>query len=68
MHLAEILGSKSKQQNDKNFNEMGLIFSLLSKPSAEANDTLTKRFTNYKKHNTTLKLLFKGKNKIAEEK
>ena len=39
MYLAEILGSTSKQQNDKNFNEMGLIFWLSSKPSTEANDS-----------------------------
>ena len=26
MHFVEILGSKSKQQNSKNFNEVALIF------------------------------------------
>ena len=28
MHFAEILGSRSKEQNNYNFNEIGLIFRL----------------------------------------
>ena len=39
MHFAEILGSKSKQQSSKNFNEIGLIFRHPSM-STERNDSL----------------------------
>ena len=40
MHFAEILGSKLKQENNNNFNEIALIFRLPSKPSTERNDSL----------------------------
>ena len=40
MHFVEILGSKSKQQNRKNFNEIALIFQHPSMPSVERNDSL----------------------------
>ena len=40
MHFVEILGSKSKQQNSKNFNEIALIFRHPSMPSTERNDSL----------------------------
>ena len=43
MHLVEILGSKSKLQNNMNFNEIALIFRHSSMPSTERNDTA---FTN----------------------
>ena len=35
MHFVEILGSKSKQQNNKNFNEISLIFRHPSMPFTE---------------------------------
>ena len=35
MHFVAILGSKSKQQNDKNFNKIALIFQLPSKSYPE---------------------------------
>ena len=35
MYFVEILGSKSKQQNDKNFNKIALILRLPSKPYRE---------------------------------
>ena len=40
MHFVEILGSKSKQQNSKNFNEITLIFRHTSVPSSERNGSL----------------------------
>ena len=40
MHFVEILGSKSKQQNSKNFNEIALILRHSSMPSMERNDSL----------------------------
>ena len=40
MDFAEILGSKSKQQNNNSFNEIALIFRLWSKPLAVRNDSL----------------------------
>ena len=40
MHFVEILESKSKQKNGKNFNEIGLIFRHPSMPSTERNDSL----------------------------
>ena len=40
MHFVEILGSKSKQQNNKKSNEIGLIFRYPSMPSTERNDSL----------------------------
>ena len=40
MHFVEILGSKSKQQNNKNCNEIALIFQHPSRPSTERNDSL----------------------------
>ena len=40
MHFVEILGSKSKQQNSKNFNEIALIFRHPSMSSTERNDSL----------------------------
>ena len=40
MHFLEILRSKSKEQNNKNFNEIALIFRHLSMPSTEKNDSL----------------------------
>lgn len=40
MHFAEILGSKPKQQNNKNLNEIPLIFRLPSNPSTERIDSL----------------------------
>ena len=40
MHFNEILGSKSKQQNSKNFNEIALIFRHPSMLSTERNDSL----------------------------
>ena len=39
MDFAEILESKSKQQSNKNFNEIIVIFRLPSKPSTERNDS-----------------------------
>ena len=35
MHFVEILGSKSKQQNGKNFKEIALTFRHPSMPSTE---------------------------------
>ena len=35
MHFAEIFGSKSKQQNNKNFNKIALIFRPPPKPSTD---------------------------------
>ena len=35
MHFLEILGSKSKQQNSNNFNEIALIFRHPSMPSVD---------------------------------
>ena len=40
MHFVEILGSKSKQQNSKNLNEIAIIFQHPSVPSTEKNDSL----------------------------
>ena len=40
MHFFENLGSKSKQQNNKNFNEIALTFRHSSIPSTERNDSL----------------------------
>ena len=40
MHFTEVLESIAKQQN-KNFNEVALIFRLPSKPSTERNDFST---------------------------
>ena len=40
MHFVEILGSKSKQQNSKNFNEISLRFRHPSMLSTERNDSL----------------------------
>ena len=40
MHLAGILGSKSRQKTSKNFNEIALIFRHPSMPSTERNDSL----------------------------
>ena len=40
MHFGEILGSKSKQQNNKNFNEIALIFRHPPMSSTERNDSL----------------------------
>ena len=40
MHFGEILGSKSKQQSSKNFNEIALIFRHSSMPSMERNGSL----------------------------
>ena len=40
MHFVEILGSKSKQQNSKNFTEIALIFRHSSMSSTERNDSL----------------------------
>ena len=40
MHFAEVLKSKLKQRANKNFNEIALIFQLLSNPSPERNDSL----------------------------
>ena len=40
MYFVEILRSKSKQQNNKNFNEVALIFRHPSMPSTERNDSL----------------------------
>ena len=40
MHFVEILGSKSTQQNSKNFNEIALILRHPSMPSMERNDSL----------------------------
>ena len=40
MHFVEILGSKSKQQNSKNLNEIALKFQHPSMPSTERNDSL----------------------------
>ena len=39
MHFVEILGSKSKQQNSKNFNKTALIFRHPSMSSTERNDS-----------------------------
>ena len=39
MHFVEVLGSKSKQQNGKNFNEIALIFRHPSMSSTERNDS-----------------------------
>ena len=44
MHFAEILGSKPKQQNNKNFNEVALIFRHLSMSSTERNDSRYYKF------------------------
>ena len=41
MHFVEILGSKSKQQNSKNFNEIALIFRHPSMPSTELSQIVT---------------------------
>ena len=65
MHFVEILGSKSKQQNNKNFNEIALIFRYMSMPSRELT-AFTKSFTNNKKQDTSLKLLLKVSNKVTE--
>ena len=40
MYFVEILGSVSKQQNSKNFNEIVLIFRHTSMSSTERNDSL----------------------------
>ena len=40
MHFNEILGSKSKQQNNKNVNKITHIFSHPSMPSIGRNDSL----------------------------
>ena len=40
MHFAEVLKSKPKQQNNRNFNELALIFRHPSKPSMERYDSL----------------------------
>ena len=40
MHFVEILGSNSKQQNSKNFNEIALTFRHPSMPSSERNGSL----------------------------
>ena len=40
MHFVEILGSKSKQQNSKKFNEIALIFRHPLMPSTERIDSL----------------------------
>ena len=40
MHFVDILGSKSKQQNSKNFTETALIFRHTSMPSMERNHSL----------------------------
>ena len=39
MHCAKNLGSKSKQQYNKNSNEITLLFRLPSNPSPERNDS-----------------------------
>ena len=41
MHFVEILGSKSKQKNSKNFNEITLIFRHPSMPSTELSQIVT---------------------------
>ena len=38
MYFVKILGSKSKQQNNKKFNEIALILRHSSMPSTERND------------------------------
>ena len=40
MHFVEILGSKSKQQNSKNFNKIAVLFRHPSMPSSERNDSI----------------------------
>ena len=40
MHFVKILGSKSKQQNSKYFNEIAFILRHPSMPSSERNDSL----------------------------
>ena len=40
MDFVEILGSKSKPQNNKNFNEIAFIFWFVSKRFAERNDLM----------------------------
>ena len=40
MHFVKVFGSKSKEQNSKNFNEIALIFRHPSMPSTERNDSL----------------------------
>ena len=40
MHFVKILEANSKQQINKNFNEIALIFRHLSMPSTERNDSL----------------------------
>ena len=40
MEYVDILGSKSKQQNNNNFNEIALSFRHPSIPSMERNDSL----------------------------
>ena len=44
MHFVQILGSKSKQQNNQNFNEITLIFRHPSMLSTEKNDSLYLKF------------------------
>ena len=41
MYFVEIVGSKSKQQNNMNFNEIALIFRLPSKPSTGRKQTFS---------------------------
>ena len=44
MHFLETLGSKSKQQNSKNFNEIALIFRHPSMPSTERSTEILRRW------------------------
>ena len=44
MHFVEILGSKSRQQNSKNFNKIALMFWHPSMPFTERNGSLYLKF------------------------
>ena len=44
MHFVEILGSKSKQQNNKDFSEIALIFRHPSMPSTERKTVISLKF------------------------
>ena len=67
MDFVEILESRSKQRNSKNFHEMTLIFQHSSMPSMERNESLYLKFYN-KKQYTSLRLLLKvSNNKVSGE-
>ena len=64
MYFVEILGSKSKQQKHKNFNEIALIHQCHLRRKMTA---FTKSFTNNKKQHSSLKILLKISSKVSEE-